>query len=47
VGGIGFFAVIHSIRRHGIASRLASHRQENHGSPEPLVWRPTHADASE
>ena len=40
VGGIGFFAVIHSIRRHRIASRLASRRQENHGSPEPLVHAP-------
>ena len=47
VGGMGFFVVIHLIRRHRIASRRASHRQENHGSPEPLVWRPTHAEASE
>ena len=47
VGGMGFFAVIHSIRRHGIAGRLASHRQEKHGSPEPLVWSPAPADASE
>jgi MFS family permease len=47
VGGIGFFAVIHSIRRHAIASRLASRREESRGSPEPLVWSPAPADASD
>lgn len=47
VGGMGFFAVIHSIRRHGIASRLVSHRPENHGPPEPLFCCPTLEDASE
>jgi len=47
VGGMGFFVVIHSIRRHGIASRLASHRRENYWSPEPMVWRPKQAEASE
>ena len=47
VGGMGFFAVIHLIRRHAIASRLASYRQENQGSPEPLVWCPTPAEAPE
>jgi len=47
VGGMGFFVVIHSIRRHGTASSLASRQQENKGSPETVVWIPKHAEASE
>ena len=47
VGGMGFFAVVHSIRRHGLASSLASRQQENHGSPEPVVWIRRRAEASE
>jgi MFS transporter, Spinster family, sphingosine-1-phosphate transporter len=47
VGGMGFFAVIHSIRRQCAASRRASHGPEDHGSPEPQVWRPAPAEASE
>jgi predicted MFS family arabinose efflux permease len=47
VGGMGFFAVVHSIRRHGLASSLASRQQENHGSPEPVIWIRRRAEASE
>jgi len=47
VGGMGFFAVVHSIRRHGLASSLASRQPENHGSPEPVVWIRRRAEASE
>jgi sugar phosphate permease len=47
VGGMGFLAVIHSIRRRGIASGLAPHRREDQGLPESLVWIPRQAEAAE
>jgi MFS family permease len=37
VGGMGFFAVIHSIRRHGLAYPPAPHRQEGPGPAELSV----------